>query len=247
MSKLKVKANLDNVVKTVELERGNFTFEKIREQIAGKHGIPQFSLQFTGPTGSYVVSNDQQLQRAVKEAEKSQAKNLDFRVLKGYSAPSYTPAAAQPQAAAHPQTAARPAAAPAATHTTSPASPVQQRSAAPVGEPAPPGQIVAFSLAADQHSSAEKISVNPSQQADCFVFSAVPSKFPTDVVVVLEPGKKLTFQTTHSFEVKNPNGDVVVQTVRGAYGFELPFAPRQDQIQVVHSTSGAPTIKIFFR
>jgi hypothetical protein len=91
----------------------------------------------------------------------------------------------------------------------------------------------------------DKINVDAQQFDDHFLFSALPGKFDTDVVVTLEPGK-LTFITTHSFETTDPKGDIVVQTVKGNHGFGLPFNPRQDQVQV--DTSGAvPHIRLYFR
>jgi len=108
MSKIRVKVNLQGVVKSFEIDRDQVSFNNVRQKVASKFGLNGFSISYNG----YPVGDDSQLQSAIYDAEKSRATNLKLIVNSGsapqqsqptHSQPSYTSNAPQQSQPTHSQ------------------------------------------------------------------------------------------------------------------------------------------------
>jgi len=220
MSKFKVKATLDNTVRTVEFERQKYDVALVRDRTAKAFGAPSLNVRYTSSTGeSYYITNDQQLQKAIKDAEKSGAKYLELKVFRegGGAAPAAAPASAsRPAASAAPSAAA--------------ATPARA-AGAPAPAAAPSSNALAhFRLPADSRSTAERADLEHKSESDHFQFSLKPSKYDTDVEVQLN-GQNLSFVLSYSYR----EGDVI-KNRQATLGVSLPYAPASSQIKVQGQT-----------
>jgi len=224
MSKFKVKATLDNTVRTVEFERQKYDLSVIKDRTAKAFGVGSLNVRYTSATGeSYYLTNDQQLQKAIKDAEKSGAKYLELKVFREGGG-------AAPVAAA--STAARPA-------TSAAAPPASSAAAArPAGAPATPAAssnaLAHFKVAADPRSTAERADLEHKSESDHFSFGLKPSKYDTDVEVQLN-GQALSFVLSYSYR----EGDLI-KNRQATLGVSLPYAPTPSQVKVQ-----GQTIKIY--
>jgi len=223
MSRFKVRASLDNITRTVEFERQKYDLASVKDKTGKAFGQGQVNIRYTSATGeSYYITSDQQLHKAIKDAEKSGAKFIELKVFRdsvGGSAPA--------------QAASRPAQAPSQPSHAAPQSSAPAARSAPAAQAA--GVLTSYKLYADHGSSNDRVIVDPQQTSDSFIFSVKPSKYDTDVDVQLN-GQALTFLTTHTVQEGNS-----VKTIKGTQGISLPFAPSADQVQVI-----GQQIKIFF-
>jgi hypothetical protein len=87
MSRLRVKATLDNVPHLLEVDRKSVTFDSLRSEIEAKLKIGSaFSLIYQAPTGiQYQILDDASLQRAITESTKAGARSFDLKVLRSGS------------------------------------------------------------------------------------------------------------------------------------------------------------------
>jgi len=226
MSKFKVKASLDNTVRTVEFERQKYDLSVIKDRTAKAFGVGSLNVRYTSATGeSYYLTNDQQLQKAIKDAEKSGAKYLELKVFRegGGAAP-----VASASTAARPATSASSAAAPASL----------AAAARPAGAPATPAAssnaLAHFKVAADPRSTAERADLEHKSESDHFSFGLKPSKYDTDVEVQLN-GQALSFVLSYSYR----EGDLI-KNRQATLGVSLPYAPTSSQVKVQ-----GQTIKIY--
>jgi len=225
MSRFRFRVQLDNITRVVEIERQKYDLVTLREKASKAFNIPGVNLRYTAPSGeSYFITNDQQLQKAIKEAEKSGARFVQVQAYRDSGAPSGYSAAA-PSAASQP----RAVAASAPTQASAPLAAARPATTSAVSPraPAPAGILTSYKLLADTSSSADRVAVDAQQSADHFLFSLKPSKFDTDVDVKLD-GTSLLFLTTHSVTEGN-----TIKTIKGTQGISLPFAPTSDSIQVM--------------
>jgi len=202
-----------------------YDYAIVRERTSKAFTLPSVNIRFQSPTGeAFYITNDEQLHKALKAAEKGGAKFIEVKVFKdaggapaaASSAPRQTTAPASTAAA---PAASRPAAAPASSH--------------PVAAGA--GTLASYKLTGDAKSASDRVIVEPQQASDHFLFNVKPSKYDTDVVVELK-GTALNFLTTHTV----PEG-ASYKTIKGTQGISLPFAPNASQLQV-----SGHQIKIFF-
>jgi len=220
MSLFKVKATLDNTVRTVEFERQKYDIGLVRDKTAKAFGVPSLNVRYTASTGeSYYITNDQQLQKAIKDAEKSQAKYLELKVFRegGGGAPAASTTAA-----------AKPAAAAAPASTASAATPARS-SGTPAAAPSS-NALANFKLHADPRSTAERADLEHKTESDHFQFSLKPSKYDTDVEVQLN-GQNLSFVLSYSYR----EGDVI-KNRQATLGVSLPYPPAASQIKVQGQT-----------
>jgi len=221
MSLFKVKATLDNTVRTVEFERLKYDLSLIKDRTAKALSVGSVNVRYTSSTGeSYYLTNDQQLQKALKDAEKSGAKYLELKVFKegGGSAPAAAASsAAKPAASSTPAASAGSAAAPA-------------RPAAAAPAPALSNALAQFRLAADPKSTAERADLEHKSENDHFSFGLKPSKYDTDVEVQLN-GQALSFVLSYSYR----EGDVI-KNRQATLGVSLPYAPAASQVKVQGQT-----------
>lgn len=84
MSRLRVKAILDNAPHLLEVDRRSVTFDSLNSEISGKLKIGNaYTLIYQAPTGiQYQISDDASLQRAITESTKAGARSLDLKVLR---------------------------------------------------------------------------------------------------------------------------------------------------------------------
>jgi hypothetical protein len=84
MSRLRVKAILDNVPHLLEVDRKSVTFASLNSEIETKLKVGNaYSLIYQAPTGiQYQVLDDASLQRAIAESTKAGARSLDLKVLR---------------------------------------------------------------------------------------------------------------------------------------------------------------------
>lgn len=136
----------------------------------------------------------------------------------GAGAAPVAAAAAAPQ-----QVAARSAPAQSYTAPQAASAPAAAAAAAPAKQ-THAGAIAQFTLPGS--GSAEKIKIEPQQTAEYFLFTPVPSKYQTDVTVVLE-GTKLVYHNTYTFQ-----DGAQLKTMNLTQTFNLPFAPSSDQVSV---------------
>jgi len=220
MSRFKFKANFENVVRTIELERQKYDLAILREKAAKTFNQSQVTIRYTAATGeSYFLSNDAQLQKALKDAEKTRFVEVKvYKDMGGSSAPvSAAPAASKPaaQPAAQPAQASAPVSRPTSTPTPS----------APVAAPSP-GVLLSFRLQA-MAGGPDRVAVDAQQNADHFLFELKPSKHETDVEVKLD-GTSLLYLTTHTVQ-EGPT----IKTIKGTQGISLPFSPAPDTISFI--------------
>lgn len=210
MSSYKIKAVVDGVTKTVESSRPA-NFAQVRQAVSRVSGKGNFSLVYSSGAGQINVADDASLTAALKDAETRKLQNVRLVVQDGagggYSAPA-------PQATYAPPPQAAPAPAPAAP---APAP-------APAARSAPAGTIAQFTLPGS--GSAEKIKITPEQTEGYFLFTPVPSRYQTDVTVVLE-GTRLIYNNQYTFQ-----DGAQLKTMNLTQTFNLPYAPRPDQVQV---------------
>jgi len=222
MSKFKVKATLDNTVRTVEFERQKYDLATIKERTAKAFGVAGLNVQFvsTSGGGSYYLTNDQQLQKALKDAEKAGSKYLELKVFRegGGGAPAAASSAARP---------ATSAAAPAASS----AAAARPAGGAAAAAPPPSSNALAhFKVAADPRSTAERADLEHKSESDHFSFGLKPSKYDTDVEVQLN-GQALSFVLSYSYR----EGDVI-KNRQATLGVSLPYAPAANQVKVQGQT-----------
>jgi len=209
---------LDNLNRTIELERQKYDLAILKDRTAKAFGQGQVNIRYTSSTGeSFYITNDQQLQKAIKDAEKSGAKNIEVKAFR-----DTTGGAASAPAAARPATTAAPA-----SNAPAQARPAAAPAAAPAKSAGAPGALNTYKLPADRNSSNDRVTVEHQQGPDHFIFFTKPSKYDTDVEVVLN-GTALQFLTTHTFTEGNAQ-----KVCKGTQGVSLPFAPSPDQVQVV--------------
>jgi len=214
MSKFKVKATLDNTVRTVEFERQKYDLSVIKDRTAKAFGVGSLNVRYTSATGeSYYLTNDQQLQKAIKDAEKSAAKFLELKVFReGGGAPAAAASTARPATSA----AAPPASSAAAA-----------RPAGGAAAPAASSNALAhFKLSADPRSTAERADLEHKSESDHFSFGLKPSKYDTDVEVQLN-GQALSFVLSYSYR----EGDLI-KNRQATLGVSLPYAPTASQVKV---------------
>jgi len=219
MSKFKVKASLDNTTRTVEFERQKYDLLALRERTAKAFNVQNVNIRYTSSTNeSFYITNDVQLQKAIKDVEKAGLKNLEVKVFKDTSgAPSTSaPAAVTSSIRNIPNVAS------------TPAKPVV------VSTPtlSTSGTLTSFRLAAIPNGP-DRVAVEPVTLPDHFVFSVKPSKYDADIEVTLN-GTTLNFLTTQTIA----SG----QVMKGTQTITLPSVPTPQQIQV-----SGQTIKIFYR
>jgi len=87
-----------------------------------------------------------------------------------------------------------------------------------------------------------KITIKPEQLPDCIMFKCVPSKYSTEIKLVIS-GKKLAFHCTHSFDDTDETGEAVVRTIKATQTFTLPWSVAIEQITLVPSEI-EPQIKV---
>jgi len=194
----------------------------VRDRTAKAFGVPSLNVRYTASTGeSYYITNDQQLQKAIKDAEKSGAKYLELKVFReaGGGAPTAAAAAARPATSTAPAAAAAPARAAGAPPTAT----------APAATPSS-NALAHFKLAADPKSAAERADLEHKSESDHFQFSLKPSKYDTDVEVQLN-GQNLSFVLSYSYR----EGDVI-KNRQATLGVSLPYAPAANQIKVQGQT-----------
>jgi len=225
MSKFKVKASLDNVTRTVEFERQKYDLLAIRERTAKAFSVPNVNIRYTSSTNeSYYITNDAQLQKAIKDGEKSGVKNLEVKVFKDGSGAPSTSAPASSSVRSIPQSAPSTTAAKTITVAT------------PVVTSSSSGALVFFRLPGNPSLSNDRVIVDPQTFQDHFLFSVKPGKYDTDVEVTLT-GNTLSFLTTHSI----PEGGGT-KVMKGTQGITLPTSPTPQQVQVI-----GQQIKVFYR
>jgi hypothetical protein len=205
-------------VRTVEFERQKYELAVIKDRTAKAFGVPSINAQYKSSTGeSYYLTNDQQLQKALKDAEKAGSKYLELKVFRegGGGAP-----AAAASSAARPATSA--AAPPASS-----AAAARPAAAAAAAAPAPSSNALThFKVAADPKSSAERADLQHKAEEDHFSFSLKPSKYDTDVEVQLV-GQALSFVLSYSYR----EGDLI-KNRQATLGVSLPYAPAANQVVV---------------
>jgi chemotaxis protein histidine kinase CheA len=103
--------------------------------------------------------------------------------------------------------------------------------------------VTTFTVPADPHTEETKVTVKPEQRPDCILFKCVPSKFETEVKVVIS-GKRLAFHTTHSFDDKDESGEAVVRTIKSTQTFTLPWAVSLDLISFVPVQNEGQHVKV---
>jgi len=224
MSRFKIKASFDNVNRTVEIERQKYDFNSVRERTAKAFNFPNVNIRYTSSTSeSFYITNDAQLQKAIKDAEKSGAKNLEVKVFRDGGASSAQSTSAESKS---------PRNAPSST----PASNVSAKPGAPTPAPASPGSLVVFKLAGVPSSSSDRVIVDPQTFDDHFLFSVKPGKYDTEIEVTLV-GNTLAFLTTHSIQ----DGGTT-KIMKGTQGITLPVNPTPQQVKVI-----GQQIKVFYR
>lgn len=90
------------------------------------------------------------------------------------------------------------------------------------------------------------LSLSPSPSLvikDSILFKCVPSKYDTEVKVVIS-GKRLAFHTTHSFDDKDESGEAVVRTIKSTQTFTLPWAVSLDLISFVPVQNEGQHVKV---
>jgi len=225
MSKFKVKATLDNTVRTVEFERQKYDLSVIKDRTAKAFGVGSINAQYKSSTGeAYYLTNDQQLQKALKDAEKAGSKYLELKVFRegGGGAPAAAASSARPATSA----AAAPASSAAAARPAGGAAPA---AAAPSSN-----ALAHFKVAADPKSTAERADLQHKAESDHFSFSLKPSKYDTEVEVQLV-GQALSFILSYSYR----EGDLI-KNRQATLGVSLPYAPAASQVVV-----SGQSIKIF--
>lgn len=176
--------------------------------------------RYSGASGDWYIENDDSLKAALADAERSKKPYIRVVLTQGKTAGAGAPpAAAAPVHVA--ERSAPPASAP-AHHAPAPAAAPAPAPAA--SKPSHPGAIAHFTLPGS--GSAEKIKIEPQQTAEYFLFTPVPSKYQTDVTVVLE-GTKLVYHNQYTFQ-----DGAQLKTMNLTQTFNLPFAPSPDQVSV---------------
>jgi len=216
MSKIRVKANLQGVVKTFEIDRDQISFSNVRQKVGSKFNVNGFSISYNG----YPVGDDSQLLSAIYDAEKSRAPNLKLIVSSGsapqQSQPTYSqqsqPTYSQPSQPAHSQP-------------SQPAHSQPLKKTATTATRAEGNEILSFHLPAASTNN-DKVKIEHSQGDDHFVFTPVASKYATDVQVVLD-GTKLVYNNTYTFLEGN-----VQKTMTLTQNFTLPFTPTSNLIRI---------------
>jgi len=227
MSRFKVKASLDNTTRTVEIERQKYDFSSVRDRTAKAFGISNVNIRYTSSTNeSFYITNDAQLQKAIKDAEKSGAKNLEVKVFKD--------ASGAPSSSAPTSTASSVASRSIPSSTPTPATTSAAKPVAPT--PTVSGSLLVFRLPGIPSSASDRVVVDPQTFQDHFLFSVKPGKFDTDIEVTLT-GNTLSFLTTHS--IQEAGGTKIM---KGTQGITLPLSPTPQQVQVV-----GQQIKVFYR
>jgi len=99
-------------------------------------------------------------------------------------------------------------------------------------------QVSTFRVYAAQ-TAKERVAFEIDQKSDFFAFNPVPSKYDTDITVVVI-GSKLEFRTTFSYPEKG-----IITTINGKQTVNLPFIPRIDQFEIFTQFSGVKSVKIW--
>jgi len=218
MSNFKVKYVVDGVTKTTEGSRPA-NFGAVRQAVARGSGKGSFGLRYTSGQGDYAVDSDASLATALKDAESRRLPYLRVVVTAqgsaGPSAPEQ-PAYAPPPQAPSPRQQSQQQAPPAQYQAPPPA--------AQAARSAPAGTVAQFTLPGS--GQAEKIKVTPEQTENYFLFTPVPSRYQTDVTVVLE-GTRLIYNNQYTFQ-----DGAQLKTMNLTQTFNLPYAPRTDQVVV---------------
>lgn len=178
--------------------------------------------RYSGASGDWYIENDDSLKAALADSERSKKAYLRVVLTQGKTAGAGAAPAAAAAAPAHVE---RSAPAP-AYH-----APAQHSAPAPAAAPAPapsqpshPGSIAHFTLPGS--GSADRIKIEAQQTAEYFLFTPVPSKYQTDVTVVLE-ATKLVYHNQYTFQ-----DGAQLKTMNLTQTFNLPFAPSPDQVSV---------------
>jgi len=261
MSKFRVRTVFGAHIKPVELNRSNYSFNELRDEVRVKHELRDFQLRYQSPSlGDLFIQDNDSFHRIVKDAEMRGAPYIEVRIIShekptptgkgGHSAPSYN-APSQSHYNAVPQSnysAASPSYSAPNYGASSPSSSYsapsygnapQQRN---VASPTPPrvespavgaGNVVAsFTVTGNLAAGADRLSMKADQAADHFAFIPIPAKFDSAVSIVLD-NSKLTCESV----TNHPDG----RSIKFTQAFNLPFQPLPQNIQL-----HGQVLKIFF-
>jgi len=225
MSRFKVKVSLDNVTRTVEFERQKYDLLALRERTAKAFNVPNVNIRYTSSTNeSFYITNDAQLQKAIKDVEKSGVKNLEVKVFKDTSGSASAPASSSVRSI--PQT---------APSTVTPAKTVSIPAPTPVIAPATTSSsLLSFRLEGNPSSSDERVVVKPETFQDYFLISVQPGKYDTDIEVTLT-GSTLCFLTVHSLLE-----GTLTKIMRGTQTLDLNTPPKK--VEII-----GQQLKVFYR
>eukprot|EP01097_Dermamoeba_algensis_P007529 TRINITY_DN4772_c0_g1_i1.p1 TRINITY_DN4772_c0_g1~~TRINITY_DN4772_c0_g1_i1.p1 ORF type:complete len:266 (-),score=68.89 TRINITY_DN4772_c0_g1_i1:56-853(-) len=225
MSQFKIKGTLGNTTKTVEVTRGSATFAGIKSALESQFpGAAVNQLCYKFKDGSTrALSTDQQLVDAIKDAEKSGAKNFAL-ILYGtggstYTAPATSAAPAKPPTPAATST---PASAPASSSAQKPTGPAPVTgSSAPApaaagsGAAAASGPHVCHKCQQPIHTAGVQALGKPWHK-DCFVCSVCSSKL-TGLGASFHEHQGEPYCTTHYRELFAPKCAGCNQALTGMY------------------------------
>jgi len=231
MSRFKFKANFENLVRTIELERQKYDLNILKDKASKAFNQSQVTIRYTASTGeSYFLSNDAQLQKALKDAEK--AKFIEVKVYKDTSSGNASVGvSAQPAQQQQQQQQQRSAPAPApssstpAPATSSSSASAPRAAAAAPAQQNPSGVLLTFRIQ-PLAGGPDRVAVDAQQNADHFLFELKASKHETDVEVKLD-GTSLLYLTSHTVQE-----GATTKTIKGTQGISLPFNPSPDTISI---------------
>jgi len=189
MSKLKVKVNLNNEIRLIEVDRRAPSFVALKNGIRSKYNLnSEPTLSYLVPNGTKIsVKSDDDLRRAVFESGNSGHIAVEID-LHGVS----RPAPARPQAAqqqqAQPTRAAQPA---------QQARPPQQQQAQPVKTPQTnTGVLLTFVVPGS--GPQDKAKISPVPETTCYKFIPTPASVDTTVEVEIPTPYQLSFKLISS-------------------------------------------------
>jgi len=247
MSKFKVRTTFNGSTKAVEMERDRYTLDTLKDLIRRKHKVHSFNLSYNAPNGTFLyIKGEPQFKIAVDEMQKSKSRYLDVKVISDSptgntstptSNPSYNTSGSYysptTSSSNKPQTSYSP------TTTTSPyKSYAPQPATSPTPTPKPPQgnevQVASFQVPANYSTTAPKVKVQASQDYEHFLFSCVPSKYDTQVLVVIDDSK-LVYKCVHE-------EDHV--TVHLTQTFQLPFQIDTNKLEIMPTADHGEDIRI---
>jgi len=218
MANYRIKYVFGNTTKSAEGSRTG-GFSSVQQAIARGTGQSAFGLRYSGASGDFAVDSDNALTTALRDAEATRKPYLRLVVTAPGGAGPAAPAYSDPQPAYQPPPQQQPAYQPQQSQ------PAAAPAAAAPAAAAPPANAVAHFVLPGT-GNADKVKITPEQTESFFLFTPVPSKYQTDVTVVLD-GTKLQYNNTYTFQ-DGPQ----LKTMNLTQTFNLPYAPRPDQVQV---------------